>query len=157
MQFSGFETFIKSSGIKPAVRERSGGRCHCERSEAICDQRPEIAAIPCGGLAMKLLKTMFGRTSPMWAAVILAVMVSGCAVSDNSASSNHITGASANGQPVLTEGENGTAAAEDSGEWGADDEFDLLEEELIEQTVVVADPLEPVNRVIYFVNDVLFV
>jgi phospholipid-binding lipoprotein MlaA len=111
MRLSGFETFIKSSGIRPAA----------------------------------------------WALIVLAVMVSGCAVSQNSTSSNHIAGASASGQPVLAEGENGTAATEDSDEWSADDEFDLLEEELIEQTVVVPDPLEPVNRVMYFVNDVLFV
>jgi len=38
----------------------------------------------------------------------------------------------------------------------ADNEFDLLEEEYVEQRVEVADPLEPFNRLMFGVNDALY-
>ncbi|MHC4343256.1 MAG: MlaA family lipoprotein [Planctomycetota bacterium] len=86
----------------------------------------------------------------VWAIVVLAVMVSGCAVSEKNPSSNGIAGGSANRRHVVAVGN------EDSAEASVDDEFDLLEEELVEQKVDVADPLEPVNRIMYAVNDTLY-
>lgn len=38
----------------------------------------------------------------------------------------------------------------------AEGDFDLLEEELAEQKIKVADPLEPLNRLMYGVNDILY-
>jgi phospholipid-binding lipoprotein MlaA len=37
-----------------------------------------------------------------------------------------------------------------------DDDFALLEEELVEEKIEVPDPLEPVNRIMFGVNDVLY-
>jgi phospholipid-binding lipoprotein MlaA len=37
-----------------------------------------------------------------------------------------------------------------------DDDFALLEEELIEERIKVADPLEPVNRIMFGFNDILY-
>ena len=74
---------------------------------------------------------------PVWAIVILSLMTAGCAVSEKTPSSNHVTLAD---KPVET---------------SADDDFDLLEEELTEQMIEVEDPLEPLNRMMYHVNDTL--
>jgi len=71
----------------------------------------------------------------VWAIVILLLMTAGCAVSEKASSSNHI------------------ALASDK---SADADFDLLEEELAEQMIEVADPLELLNRIMYHVNDTLY-
>jgi phospholipid-binding lipoprotein MlaA len=71
----------------------------------------------------------------VWAIVILSLMTAGCAVSEKASSSNHI------------------ALASDK---SADADFDLLEEELAEQMIEVADPLELLNRIMYHVNDTLY-
>jgi phospholipid-binding lipoprotein MlaA len=73
------------------------------------------------------------------AIVILALMTVGCAVSERTASS--------------------TFDSPDSNEPGVqrvDEEFDLLDEELAQQVVKVADPLEPWNRLMYHINDGLY-
>jgi len=70
--------------------------------------------------------------------VILAGTISGCAVTDKSASSMQVSSM-----------DNSTGA-------GKNDDFDLLEEDFAEQTVEVADPLEPFNRTMYHVNDTLY-
>jgi phospholipid-binding lipoprotein MlaA len=49
----------------------------------------------------------------------------------------------------------GNAAPADESE-GAEDEFGLLEENLEKEKVEIADPLEPVNRVMFTVNDRLY-
>jgi phospholipid-binding lipoprotein MlaA len=64
----------------------------------------------------------------------LAVMSAGCATSQRTPSDNH----------TLTNG------------MSSDDEFDLLEEELAEQIVEIPDPLEPVNRLMFGINDILY-
>jgi phospholipid-binding lipoprotein MlaA len=38
----------------------------------------------------------------------------------------------------------------------ANDDFDLLEKEFDEQMIEIADPLEPLNRIMYHVNDTLY-
>jgi phospholipid-binding lipoprotein MlaA len=70
--------------------------------------------------------------------VVLAFAGVGCAVSDRTSSTN---GAA-------------QMPADDSA--GVDDEFGLLEEELVQERIEVADPLEPVNRFMFCVNDTLY-
>jgi len=72
------------------------------------------------------------------AIIILAGTISGCAVTENNASSMKVS------------------SMENSVGWGNNDDFDLLEEEFAEQTVELADPLEPFNRTMYHVNDTLY-
>ncbi|MGD8786206.1 MAG: VacJ family lipoprotein [Phycisphaerales bacterium] len=64
----------------------------------------------------------------------LAVMSAGCATSQRTPSDNH----------TLTNG------------MSSDDEFDLLEEEFAEQAVEIPDPLEPINRLMFGINDILY-
>ena len=104
-----------------------------------------------------------------WAIVVLAVTTAGCAVSpgeslrtEKNPSSNYAAKASVNRQHVLLAANNGAPASpgeslrtDDPAGPVADDDFDLLEAELDEQAVEVADPLEPVNRIMYGVNDIL--
>jgi phospholipid-binding lipoprotein MlaA len=73
------------------------------------------------------------------AIVILALMTCGCAVSEKTTSPKFYS---------PDPNEPGTSRA--------DDEFGLFENELAGQVVKVADPLEPLNRVMYGVNDVLY-
>ncbi len=75
----------------------------------------------------------------VFAIIVLAVTTAGCAVSEKAPSSNYVAPASdyPAGLP-------------------ADDDFDLLEEELAEQVIKIADPLEPWNRIMYHVNDTLY-
>jgi len=70
--------------------------------------------------------------------VILAGTISGCAVTENNASSMQVSSM-----------DNSAGAANN-------DDFDLLEEDFAEQTLKVADPLEPFNRTMYHVNDTLY-
>jgi len=74
-----------------------------------------------------------------WAIVILTVMTAGCAVSGKNPTPNY-----------------GTLASNNFAEPSEDDEFDLLEDELDEQMVELADPLESLNRIMFGVNDVLY-
>ncbi len=71
--------------------------------------------------------------------VVLAIMTAGCAVSEKNRSSNY-----------------GTLASNNPAELTADEDFDFLEDELGEQIVEVADPLEPLNRLMFNVNDTLY-
>ncbi|MFB0552663.1 MAG: VacJ family lipoprotein [Phycisphaerae bacterium] len=73
------------------------------------------------------------------ASVVLVVMTAGCAVSEKNPSPNY-----------------GKLASNNFAEPSADEDFDLLEEELDEQIVEVADPLEPWNRLMFSVNDALY-
>lgn len=81
-----------------------------------------------------------------WTVVILLVMAAGCAVSEKSPSANGFADVSANGQDSLI----------DSTESFTDEEFDLLEGELDDQEIEIADPLEPFNRLMFGVNDTLY-
>jgi len=87
---------------------------------------------------------------------VLAVINVSCAVSEKSPSANNIAKISANGQQALIASDNGALASENSAEPTTDNEFDLLEDELDEQIVEVADPLEPWNRLMFNVNDTLY-
>ena len=80
----------------------------------------------------------FGMKPQVWAIVILSLMTAGCAVSEKTPSSNHVA-----------------LASDKPAELPVDDDFDLLEEELTEQMTDVKDPLEPLNRTMYLVNDAL--
>ena len=70
--------------------------------------------------------------------IILVWTISGCAVTENNASSMQVSSM-----------DSSTGAANN-------DDFDLLEEDFAEQTVKVSDPLEPLNRTMYHVNDTLY-
>ncbi len=72
------------------------------------------------------------------AIIILAGTISGCAVSEQTASSMQVLSM-----------DNSAGAANN-------DDFDLFEEDFAEQTVKVPDPLEPLNRTMYHVNDTLY-
>ena len=76
---------------------------------------------------------------------VLLIITTGCATSHNSPKESGLM--ESDGNP-----------AENSDESFTDEEFDLLEEELEEQVVQikVADPLEPVNRLMFGFNDVLY-
>jgi len=67
---------------------------------------------------------------------ILALMLSGCGVSEHNLPTEQQTALSDNN--------------------GTDDDFDLLEEEYQKQMVEISDPLEPLNRMIFTVNDALY-
>ncbi|MFC1636776.1 VacJ family lipoprotein [Planctomycetota bacterium] len=75
---------------------------------------------------------------------------SGCAASNKTSSSIQT---SVNQQHVISASDN-DIASDDFSE--IDDEFGLLEEELAEEMIVVADPLEPVNRIMFGLNDILY-
>ncbi len=79
---------------------------------------------------------------------IVAFFAGGCATAGDRVSSPAIAGTVENGRAGVEDDE--FAFLEDN------DEFALLEEELDEQAVEVSDPLEPLNRVMYGVNDALF-
>ena len=78
-----------------------------------------------------------------WYIVILTILIAGCASSNNNAKFSTAQ------QNTLNDPNNVDEAF-------ADDEFDLLEDELDEQVVEVADPLEPWNRLMFGVNDILY-
>ncbi|MDT8302176.1 MAG: VacJ family lipoprotein [Sedimentisphaerales bacterium] len=86
-----------------------------------------------------------------WAILILVVATAGCAASDKSPSADNLAGTPPNGQGALIGDSSGTD--EDS---FTDEEFDLLEEELDDQEVGVADPLEGFNRLMFGLNDTLY-
>jgi phospholipid-binding lipoprotein MlaA len=85
--------------------------------------------------------------SPVWFIVVLAVLTSGCAVSQNPPSSNDVSPASARLN---------SPKSDKPAEPLANDDFDLLEKEFDEQMIEIADPLEPLNRIMYHVNDTLY-
>ena len=92
-------------------------------------------------------------------ALTLAVLVSmtcGCAVSEKPPSSNDAVGRSADRWRVITAAKEAAQAQDAQAEAGVDEDFDLLEEELTEQMVEIADPLEPWNRLMFHVNDGLY-
>ncbi|MFQ6035604.1 MAG: VacJ family lipoprotein [Sedimentisphaerales bacterium] len=70
--------------------------------------------------------------------VVLVFMTAGCAVSEKRLSGYQEI--SKSGSVVES----------------VDEDFDLLEEELAEQMAEVADPLEPLNRTMFNVNDILY-
>ena len=74
-----------------------------------------------------------------WSIVVLAIITAGCAVSEKNPSSNY-----------------GTLASNNSAELSDDDEFDFLEDELDQQAVEITDTLEPLNRLMFGMNDVLY-
>lgn len=76
---------------------------------------------------------------------VLLIITAGCATSQNSPK-----------EPGLIESD--AAASDNSEDSFTDEEFDLLEEELEEQEVQIkiADPIEPVNRLMFGFNDVLY-
>lgn len=85
----------------------------------------------------------------LWALAIgiLTVAVAGCAVSEKNASSGNVADSSPDSEYALI-GDANTAPD--------DEDFELLEEELDQQMIEVPDPLEPLNRLMFGVNDVLY-
>ncbi len=88
--------------------------------------------------------------------VIMVFITAGCAVSGNTSSSNYTVEAEAPQQNVLIDANNAALASDDLDGFPADEDFDLLEEELAEQVIEIADPLEPLNRLMHGVNDILY-
>lgn len=77
----------------------------------------------------------------IYTAFILAVIASGCGLSE---------------RKISADLNNVTRAFENRAEEYADNNFDLLEEEFAEQMVDIADPLEGWNRMMYGFNDKLY-
>ena len=90
----------------------------------------------------------------VWTFIALVGMTGGCAVSEKSPSSNDAVGRSADRWRVITAAKDAAQAQDDEAE--ADEDFDLLEEEIADQMVEIADPLEPFNRTMYGLNDILY-
>lgn len=88
----------------------------------------------------------YGQKAQVWAIAFFAFMLAGCAVSERPPSSISVVPASAEPQPPAGE----------PLEASADEDFDFLEDELAEQKIEVPDPLEPLNRLTYGVNDALY-
>jgi phospholipid-binding lipoprotein MlaA len=84
------------------------------------------------------------------ALVALVIATGGCAVSDNS-----IRGTRDEGRGTRIADANAVRHPQ-ADEEAAEDNFDLLEEELAEQMVEVADPLEGLNRIMFGINDILY-
>ena len=80
----------------------------------------------------------------------------GCAVSEDTPSSSYVAEVSASRQHVSTTAEKVTLTSDEPVGSSIDDEFELLEGELSEQMVEVADPLEPWNRTMFHANDTLY-
>ena len=78
-----------------------------------------------------------------WFIVILTVLIAGCVSSNNNAKFSTAPKNTLNDHSNIDEAFD-------------DDDFDLLEEELDEQMVEIADPLEPLNRLMFNVNDILY-
>jgi phospholipid-binding lipoprotein MlaA len=79
--------------------------------------------------------------------IIMAVAITGCATSEKRTSANFTS--SLNSENITSTSNNLSESLEDN-------DFDLLEEELSEKIVEINDPLEPVNRIMYNVNDTLY-
>jgi len=77
--------------------------------------------------------------SKIWSIIFLAFITAGCGAGDKNSASNNL-------------GHNRYNLTDEV----IDEDFDLLEEQLDEQTVEIADPLEPFNRLMYGVNDILY-
>jgi phospholipid-binding lipoprotein MlaA len=96
----------------------------------------------------------------IWALVALAaleVTTTGCAVSDKARNSNGSDKLTTSLTTVPSANKNDIAYAnEEAAEPTAENDFDLLEEELDEQMVGVADPLEGLNRIMFGINDILY-
>jgi len=85
-----------------------------------------------------------------WIIVLLTVLIAGCASSNNNAKF------STNKQNTLNNPNNIESDPNSLDEAFADEDFDLLEDELDEQIVELADPLEPLNRLMFNANDTLY-
>jgi phospholipid-binding lipoprotein MlaA len=92
----------------------------------------------------------------VWTFITLVVMTSGCAVSEKSPSSNDAVGRSADRWRVISAAKDAAQDPNDEAEADVDEDFDLLEDEITEQMVEIADPLEPVNRTMFGLNDILY-
>jgi len=94
------------------------------------------------------------------ASVVFAIMTTGCAVSEKNPSSTCVAADSANQEHLLVDANNVTPASDEDfdllEEELAEEDLELLEEELAEQAIDVADPLEPLNRLMFGVNDTLY-
>ena len=125
-------------------------------SETIVKRRymKPSAPLKTSHVPVKLSLVMQFLTGLAWAIVVLAVMAAGCAVSENSKLDEP--------KPILDQplaegsGRDGLDENQDEDFDFLDEEFDLLEAELTEQAVEVADPLEPLNRMMFNINDRLY-
>lgn len=110
-------------------------------------------------MALRGLDTFVERNSiklHTYAIMVLAGMIAGCTASEKSPSSNDAGGRSADRWRVITAAKDAAQAPDEEVKAGVDEDFDLLEDELTEQMVEIADPLEPVNRTMFGLNDILY-
>ena len=119
-------------------------------SETIVKRRymKPSAPLKTSHVPVKLSLVMQFLTGLAWPIVVLAVMTAGCAVSDNSVRDTRCS--------ILDENQESRIENRDEDFDLLDEEFDLLEAELAEQVVKVADPLEPLNRMMFNINDRLY-
>ncbi|MCH8119273.1 MAG: VacJ family lipoprotein [Planctomycetes bacterium] len=88
--------------------------------------------------------------------VVVAVITAGCAVSEKSMLHRKVSAAR---RPFRDCGDTRYSILDENQESrieNRDEDFDFLEDELDEQMIEVADPLEPLNRIMYNVNDILY-
>ncbi len=120
---------------------------------------------------MRLQILALVNSSTLFAA-FLTIILGGCAVSDKplssarpiSSKSDPTAAAPANTQDcpkhnrkaASIDANDNAPDLNDSDESPAWDDYDLLEDELGERMVEVADPLEPLNRLMYGINDILY-
>jgi phospholipid-binding lipoprotein MlaA len=90
------------------------------------------------------------------AIVFLTIMAAGCAVTEKNPSGDKFAQPSANREHSLAASNNAAPTEDNLDTPSADDDFDLLEDELADQMVEIADPLEPCNRLMFHVNDGLY-
>ena len=91
-------------------------------------------------MVLKIVKEKTMKLLPWTIIVLAAVITTGCAVSSNTVSPNNTAQPTTNLQQSLV----------------ADEDFDLLEEDIAEQAPEIQDPLEPLNRIMSGINDAIY-
>jgi phospholipid-binding lipoprotein MlaA len=88
-----------------------------------------------------------------WIIVVFAVVTGGCGSSGKSPASGDIGGSLAQDNGALIDVNDSGQGLDEFG----DDDFGLFEDELVEEKMSVPDPLEGLNRVMFGVNDVVYI
>jgi len=92
----------------------------------------------------------------LFSAFVVMSVCSGCAVFEKAPASRNPVAASENPDGSIRQEYPGASDSNSSDKAFVDEDFEFLEEEFAERELEVADPLEPVNRVMFFVNDTLY-
>lgn len=89
-------------------------------------------------------------------AFILVCISAGCTASEKSSGSGDSVSLSTEPKGFSSAGNEDAPGSVGGAGDSVDEDFELLEEEIAGKEIEVADPLEPVNRVMFFVNDTLY-